>query len=391
MPKGEVEQVLAFLVPSSQHTVTMNGVHCDADHQGQQHFWWPMIAKDCKALVRGCPRCHMFEGVVPKAPLCPIRAHAPLELVHVDFTSMESTMELNKLPSVKNILVTMDYVTCYALAIVMKDQMAKTIAKVFYERFIMVFGAPAKLLSDWGANFTSVLVEELYTAFGIQKCQTTVDHPQYNGQVEHFHQTLFRMIGKLASDKKAQWKQHLPGLLQTYNSMRSAVTGYSPHYLMFRRCPHLPMDFYFPTKGAHVRSHWAPAYIEDVRKNFKEAYTEAHLQTNSEVDQQKWYYDKATSTMQLTLVDVVLKKLDTFQGKKKAKDRWSEAEYVVIRQVANDEPTYEARDDSRNIKVTHCNRLFLVAPTKEDATPLGGSESVSDEGAAQPAQWSSLH
>ena len=37
-------------------------------------------------------------------------------------------------------------------------------------------------------------------------------------------------------------------------------------------------------------------YIEEVRKCFKEAYTEVHLQTNSEVDWQKWYYDKVIST-----------------------------------------------------------------------------------------------
>ena len=51
----------------------------------------------------------------------------------------------------------------------MKDQMAKTMAKILYERFIVVFGMPAKLLSDQGANFTSTLVEELCAVFGIQK------------------------------------------------------------------------------------------------------------------------------------------------------------------------------------------------------------------------------
>ena len=95
------------------------------------------------------------------------------------------------------------------------------------------------------------------------------------------------MIGKLASDKKVQWEQHLPELLQAYNSMRSAVTGYSPPYLMFGRCPHLPVDFYFPIKGAHVHSHHVLTYVEEVRKRFKEAYTEAHLQTNSKADRQK--------------------------------------------------------------------------------------------------------
>ena len=150
-----------------------------------------------------------------------------------------------------------------------KDQTAKTIAKVLYGRFIAVFGTPAKLLSDWGANFTTVLVEELCTALGIQKCWTTTYYLQCNGKVECFHQTLFRMIGKLASDKKAQWEQHLPKLLQAYNSTRPAVTSYSPHYLMFGRHPHLPVDFYFPTKGTYVCSRHILACVEEVRKCFK--------------------------------------------------------------------------------------------------------------------------
>ena len=147
----------------------------------QECFWWPMMVEDCKALVRGCPRCCAFEGAMPKAPLCPIRTHTPLELVHMDFTSVESTMELNKPPSIKNVLVITDHFTHYALAVMRKDQKAKTIAKVLYERFITVFGVPARLLSDWGANFTSVLVEELCTVFGIQKCWTITYHPQCNG------------------------------------------------------------------------------------------------------------------------------------------------------------------------------------------------------------------
>ena len=216
----------------------------------QEWFWWPMMKDDCQALVWGCQQCCVFEGVVPKVPMCPIRAHAPLELIQIDFTSMESTMELNKLSSVKNVLVITDHFMRFALVVVTKDQMAKTVAKVLYERFISVFGTPAKLLSDHRVNFTLVLVEELCTTFGIQKCQTMAYHTQCNGQVERFHQTLFRMIGKLMTDKKTQWEQHLSELLQAYNGTRSAVTGYSPHYLMFGRCPHLPVDFCFPMMSA---------------------------------------------------------------------------------------------------------------------------------------------
>ena len=224
--KGETEGVLAFIIPVSQCHLVLNGVHRDASHQGQQRtlalaqerFWWPMMAEDCRAIVRGCPHCQAFEGEVPRAPLCPIA----------------------------------------------------------------VFGVPAKLLSDRGVNFTSTLVEELCAAFGIQKCGTTAYHAQCNRHVEHFHQMLFHMIGKLVCDKKAQWEQHLLELLQAYNSTQSVVTSYSLHYLMFGRCPHLPVDYYFLMVSTFVCSCHLSAYVTEVRRCFKEAYAEVHLQTNCE-------------------------------------------------------------------------------------------------------------
>ena len=77
-PKGETEGVLAFVIPVAQRHMVLNGVHRNADHQGQQwtlaltqeRFWWPMMAEDCQAIVRGCLHCQAFKGEVPRAPLC---------------------------------------------------------------------------------------------------------------------------------------------------------------------------------------------------------------------------------------------------------------------------------------------------------------------------------
>ena len=192
---------------------------------------------------------------------------------------------------VKNVLVMTNHFTRYALVVVTKDQMANTVVKVFYECFIAVFGVTTKLLSNRGANFTSALVEDLCSAFGFQKCRTTAYHAQCNGQVECFHQMLFHMIGKLSCNKKAQWEQHLPELLQACNSTQLVVTGYLLHYLMFGRCPHLPVDYYFPMVSAYEHSCHVPAYVTEVRRCFKEAYTEAHFQTNCKAEKQKCYYD----------------------------------------------------------------------------------------------------
>ena len=79
-----------------------------------------------------------------KALLCPIQAYMPLELVYVDFTSIETTIELNQPPSIKNVLVLTDHFTRYSTAFVTKDQKAKTVTQILYVWFISIFGVPTK-------------------------------------------------------------------------------------------------------------------------------------------------------------------------------------------------------------------------------------------------------
>ena len=186
--------------------------------------------------------------------------------------------------------------------------------------------------------------------------------------------------------KKAQWEQHLPELLQAYNSTWSAVTSYLPHYLMFGRHPHLPVDYYFPAVSAYEHSRHVQAYVMEVRRCFKEAYAEAHLQTNCEAKKQKHYYDQATSTMQLVPGDIVLMKNDAFERKWKVKDRWSKTEYVVVLQVTDGIPAYEVKDEAGSVKTVHHNQLFLVATPKEAITPLGAGMSISEEDVVRSTQ-----
>ena len=119
-------------------------------------------------------------------------------------------------------------------------------------------------------------------------------------------------------------------------------------------------------------------------------------QSNCKADQQKQYYDRATSTMQLMPGDVMLMKADAFQGKRKVKDQWSKVEYMVVCQVTDDMPAYEVHDDGRNVKIIHHNWLFFMATPRGEAMPLGAIESLSEEGATQsalvklsPLEWES--
>ena len=112
MPKGENEDLLCFVVPKMHWTTTLNGCHRDTGHQGHDHtlsllqewFWWPRMAKQIRQVIRACICCLQYAGGTPKAPLFPIVATTLLDLLHVDFTSIETTLELNQFPRVTNVL-----------------------------------------------------------------------------------------------------------------------------------------------------------------------------------------------------------------------------------------------------------------------------------------------
>ena len=105
-------------------------------------------------------------------------------------------MDLNELPKVEHVLVIVDHFMRYTRASATKDQKALTAAKTLYEGFICIFGAPERILMDHGKAFTSEVVEQLCSQFGISQLTTNAYHPQGNGQVEQAHKTLGRMIGK---------------------------------------------------------------------------------------------------------------------------------------------------------------------------------------------------
>ena len=172
------------------------------------------MAKQMRQVTRACKHCLQFEDGTPKPPLCPIVATTPLDLLHVDFTSIETMLE-------------------HVLAYVTPDQTAKTIAKFLYGGYISIFGELARLLSVRDTGFTSSIIEQLWMILGIKQLQTMPYHPQINGLVERLHQMIMHIIRKLGEDKKANWPSYLAEIVHAYNATQSAVTGYSPHYLMF--------------------------------------------------------------------------------------------------------------------------------------------------------------
>ena len=133
------------------------------------------------------------------------------------------------------------------MAFVTEDMTAHTMARILYHHYFYIFGTPLHLMTDNDLAFTSEVVQELCNLFGVKRVCTSAYHPQSNGAIEQQHQTVIKMIGRLSQDEKANWPKHLPELIQAYNGMRSAITGYSLHYLLFGYHLRFPIDLHFPT------------------------------------------------------------------------------------------------------------------------------------------------
>ena len=279
-PPSNATETKLFIIPRAYRRKAIDGCHLDAGHQGQnctlslaaERFWWPNMPSEVRNAIKNCHKCIKHEFNTTKEPLHPIITMAPLDLVHIDFTSIEVSRDddLHTTPMVVPVLVITDHFTRHLMAFVTKDQKGSTITRKLYENYICIFGAPAQIHSDRGANFTSMVITELCSLLGIQKSKTTPYCPQSNGKVERMHQTLIQMIGKLPEQKKINWPAHLPEVLQAYNGTQSAIMGYSPHYLMFGQIPRFPINLYFPTLRGEMEKFHVNHYVADIQKHLEQ-------------------------------------------------------------------------------------------------------------------------
>ena len=183
------------------------------------------------------------------------------------------------------------------------------------------------------------------------------------------------MIGKLEEDKKACWSEHLPELLMAYNATHSAVTGYSPYYLLFGRRPRIPVDYLFPTLCDSPHQTKMEVSVVAMQKRLKEAFAVARCLTSEEVAKQCRYYDRKAGAVALQPGDVVMVHTDGFVGKRKVKEQWEDRGFIIESQLEDWPvykvkcPTYDARQKPK-YWILYQNHLLLF--TNEDAFDIPG-------------------
>ena len=197
-----------------------------------KHFYWPKMKGDVMKFCRSCHTCQVVgkpNKKIQKAHLQPIPAfEEPFSRVLVDC--------VDPLPKTRSgneyLLTVMCTATRFPEAIPLCNIKAKTIVKALIKFFSMV-GLPRSIQSDQGTNFMSGIFQQVMYGLGIKQYKYSAYHPESQGALERFHQTLKNMIRSYCFDTEKDWDEVVHLLLFAVRESVQESLGFSPFELVF--------------------------------------------------------------------------------------------------------------------------------------------------------------
>ena len=357
-------------VPAKLRGRVIHSCHDDMGHQGRDRtlsllrsrFYWPNMQRDVEAYLAHCQNCLYAKAPVLRAPLHSFTARLTMELVHLDFTSINEGPRGG--PRKKNsILVATDNRSKMAMAVPVPAETARAVAHALIYQIAAHWGYPARILSDRGSAFDSQVVAELCDSLGIARSRTTPYHPQSNGQCERFNSTLIHMIATLDDDKRSNWKKYLPLLVSAYNQTPHSTLGISPFEMFTGQRPRIPADVEFNTPYHRARSRAPARYVEDLRRRLHWAAAQAEAATARSKERGRRSHPSRGATT-LRPGDLVL--VRNFSKNSKIDHVWAPTVHEVVQVAPDHIPTYDVRpvdSDSAGTSSYHREHLRLLAET----------------------------
>ena len=296
--KGEIVEQL--VLPEACRDPMLHMAHAIpmAGHLGRkkttervlQRFFWPGVSKDVAEYCKNCPSCQKASSKrVAPAPLIPLPVIAePFSRIALDIVGpLPRSRSGNRF-----VLVICDYATRYPEAIPLRSVDAEHVAEQLVQVFSRV-GIPQEIMSDQGTNFMSTLLAEMYRLLNVQRLRTTPYHPQCNGLVERFNQTLKAMLRKSATKDGKDWDKLLPYLLFAYREVPQESTGFSPFELLYGRSVRGPLDVLKETWEAREKTDESVvSYLMLMRERLERMTELAQTNTSQAQQGQKTWYDK---------------------------------------------------------------------------------------------------
>ena len=201
-------------------------------HKIINHFYWPGLKSDVSKYCKTCHTCQMVgkpNQTIPKAQLQPIPAFdEPFSRILIDC--------VGPLPRTKSgneyLLTIMCTSTRFPEAVPLRNIKTKSIVKALI-KFFTIVGLPKSVQSDQGSNFMSGIFQQVMHELGIKQYRSSAYHPESQGALERFHQTLKNMIRSYCFDTEKDWDEGIHLLLFAVREFVQESFGYSPFELVF--------------------------------------------------------------------------------------------------------------------------------------------------------------
>jgi hypothetical protein len=210
-------------------------------------FWWPNMRSYIQNYIASCSACAHHNILRTKTP-----GHlhsfdppsAVFQLLHLDFWGPVQTPPAS---GNRYVIVLTDNLSKYVIAQALPDCTARSAAQFLIDQFILVHGAPERLLTDNGTHFNNTLLRAVTSSMQIPHTFSVAYHPQTNGQVERFNATFAAQLAKYCHPDRHDWDLYLPSIVYAYNTSIHSTTQLMPYEVAFGRRPKSPFDPTSPT------------------------------------------------------------------------------------------------------------------------------------------------
>ena len=263
---------LRAMVMYAAHNTLVSG-HGGVDRTKERIFmsyYWPGIHEQVKNFVKACQVCQLSKATKP--PPMPLKSLAICdranERVHLDcFGPLKTSAEGNKM-----VLVMTDAWSKWTELAPMDNKTAESVAKTFFERWIVKFSVPLCIVTDRGREFNNEMMNKLCSLLGIEHNLTSPYHPQSNSSAESFNRSMKKYLRTgLENTATLDWEALLPVLQLSYNCHVHKSTLESPFYLTYGMDPRLP---YFDL--AHPQPIYKSDQVTDTFQNFSAMHKLVH-------------------------------------------------------------------------------------------------------------------
>lgn len=196
-----------------------------------EHFFWPGLKLD---VAQHCLTCHLCQvagkpnQVIPPAPLCPIPIMGePFEKVIADCVG-----PLPKSKATNQFLLTMMCASTRFPEIIPLRKITAPVTTKALVKFFSLFGLPKVVQTDQGTNFKSKVFAQVLKTLGITHVTSSPYHPESQGVLERFHQTMKSMLCKFCHESQKDWDEGVPLVLFATREAVQESLGFSPAELV---------------------------------------------------------------------------------------------------------------------------------------------------------------